>query len=238
VKPSYKQTEAGLIPQDWSLKPIGEVATTVASGKSLKNSKFGAYPVYGSTGIIGRCNHGDYSGIAVLIARVGANAGKLSVVEGEYGVTDNTIIVRIDSSCHMDYFWRQLEAKRLNSMVFGSGQPLITGTQIKSLTIPFPPTTSEQETIARTLNDVDALIRSFEQLITKKRHLKQGAMQELLTGKMRLMEFAKVSKRYKQTEIGRVPEDWDIKPLREDVVLLSGRHVLARNCAVNIVYLR
>ena len=151
--PGYKRTEVGVIPKDWILQDVGSFATTVASGRSHVNSEFGDYPVYGSTGIIGRSTHSDYSGRAVLIARVGANAGKLSVVDGEYGVTDNTIMVRIVSSVDLDYFWRQLEARRLNSMVFGSGQPLLTGTQIKSLAIPFPPTKAEQEAIAEALGD-------------------------------------------------------------------------------------
>ena len=54
---------------------------------------------------------------------------------------------------------------------------------------PFPPTKAEQEAIAEALSDADALIESLEQLLAKKRQLKQGAMQELLTGKKRLPGF-------------------------------------------------
>ena len=53
-----------------------------------------------------------------------------------------------------------------------------------------PPTRAEQEAIAEALSDADALIESLEQLLAKKRHLKQGAMQELLTGKKRLPGFS------------------------------------------------
>ena len=56
--------------------------------------------------------------------------------------------------------------------------------------IPFPPTLAEQEAIAEALSDADALIESLEQLIAKKRQVKQGAMQELLTGKRRLPGFS------------------------------------------------
>ena len=190
VKLGYKQTAVGVIPEDWEVKPIAGIATTVASGRSSLDSEFGDFPVYGSTGTIGRSLKGDYEGRAILIARVGANAGTLNVVDGEYGVTDNTIIVRISDSVLWSYVWRQLDAKGLNSMVFGSGQPLITGTQIKNLLIPFPPTKAEQEAIAEALSDADALIESLEQLLTKKRQIKKGAMQELLTGKRRLPGFS------------------------------------------------
>ncbi|MCP3955178.1 MAG: restriction endonuclease subunit S, partial [Desulfobacterales bacterium] len=56
--------------------------------------------------------------------------------------------------------------------------------------LPIPPTRAEQEAIAKALSDTDALIESFEQLIAKKRQIKQGAMQELLTGKRRLQGFS------------------------------------------------
>ena len=185
--PGYKKTEVGVIPEDWILQGVGSIATTVASGKSRVDSQFGNYPVHGSTGIIGRCTYYDYVGKAILVARVGANAGKLSVVDGEYGVTDNTIIVKTNSLVDMDYFWRQLEAKQLNTMVFGSGQPLITGTQIKSLIIPLPPTKAEQIAIAAILSDMDAEIAALEAKLDKTRQIKQGMMHNLLTGTIRLV---------------------------------------------------
>ena len=201
VKSEYKQTEVGAIPEDWEVKPIADIATTVASGRSSVDSEYGDFPVYGSTGTIGRSLKGDYEGRAILIARVGANAGTLNVVDGEYGVTDNTIIVRINDSVLWSYVWRQLDAKSLNSIVFGSGQPLITGTQIKNLLLPFPPTKAEQQAVAEVLCDGDALIKSLEQLIAKKRQIKQGAMQELLTGRKRLPGF---SEEWQITEIGGI----------------------------------
>jgi len=61
---------------------------------------------------------------------------------------------------------------------------------LRRIRLALPPTKAEQEAIAEALSDADALIESLEQLITKKRHLKQGAMQELLTGKKRLQGFS------------------------------------------------
>ena len=90
----------------------------------------------------------------------------------------------------------------------------INKTALGQLPIALPPTKAEQEAIAEALSDTDALIESLEQLIAKKRHLKQGAMQELLTGKKRLPGF-QVKSGYKQTEIGIIPEDWNVKLLPE-----------------------
>jgi type I restriction enzyme S subunit len=76
--------------------------------------------------------------------------------------------------------------------------------------------------VANALSDADALIESLEQLLTKKRHLKQGAMQELLTGKTRLAPFASLRPATKRTEAGTIPADWEVKPLREIAVTKTG----------------
>jgi len=188
LRPGYKQTDAGVIPVDWDVVALASLATTVASGKSDSGAGRGRYPVHGSTGVIGYTERPEYEGDSILAARVGANAGKLNLVSGRYGVTDNTIILRLSSSCCLPFFWRQLEAKRLNNLVFGSGQPLITGSQLKALPLSCPPV-AEQRAIAEVLSDVDALLGALDRLIAKKRDLKQAAMQQLLTGQTRLPGF-------------------------------------------------
>jgi len=190
VKPGFKQSENWVIPVNWEIQDIESLMLSVSSGRSLDKNKLGIYPVYGSTGILGYSDKYEYSGQAILIARVGANAGKVNVVHGQYGLTDNTIIVKLSAKVCFDYIRRQLEALNINRLVFGSGQPLVTGTQIRELTIPLPPTLAEQESIAEALNDADALIESLEQLIAKKHLIKQGVMQELLTGRRRLPGFS------------------------------------------------
>lgn len=68
--------------------------------------------------------------------------------------------------------------------------PHISPGDIRSFKVALPPTTAEQQQIGQALTDADALIDSLEQLLTKKRQIKQGAMQELLTGKRRLPGFS------------------------------------------------
>jgi type I restriction enzyme S subunit len=79
---------------------------------------------------------------------------------------------------------------QIERISFGSAQPQLTVGGINDLLIPLPRTLAEQETIAGALSDADAWIESLEQLIAKKRQIKQGAMQELLTGKRRLPGFS------------------------------------------------
>ena len=85
--------------------------------------------------------------------------------------------------------------------------------KLLEIAIPLPPTKSEQKAIAEALSDTDGLIESLEQLIAKKRHLKQGAMQELLTGKKRLPGFS---------------GEWEVKSLG-DLFSFSGGYSASRD---------
>ena len=177
----YKQTEVGLIPEDWDVNLLSNVVNNISSGKSNTSNESGDYILYGSTGKIGKKFYYDYKGTKILVARVGANAGNLYKVSGNYCVSDNTLMLSFNDDFDINYFFYYLNYFNLNKLVFGSGQPLITGGQLKVLQIPVPSTLTEQKAIATALSDVDALITSLEQTITKKKAIKQGAMQQLLT---------------------------------------------------------
>jgi len=182
----YKQTELGEIPEDWEVTRFGSIVDYVSSGKTSTKQNGGNIPLYGSTGLIGFSWQGEYKGKALLVARVGANAGSLNIVDGVYGVSDNTIIVKIDNKHDINFYEYQLIIKRLNRLVFGSGQPLITGTQLKELFI-VEPSYKEQKAIAQVLSDIDSDLSTIESKLQKTKSLKQGMMQELLTGKTRLL---------------------------------------------------
>lgn len=213
VPEGYKQTEVGVVPESWAIAKLGERSSFIGSGKT-NTKQSGNYPLYGSTGLIGSCPNPEYDGEAILVARVGANAGKLNFVNGKYGVSDNTIITRLKSDSNIHYFKYWLVRKNLNTLVFGSGQPLITGTQLKELLLPVPEM-SEQIAIANALSDTDALLSELEKLIAKKQAIKTATMQQLLTGRIRLPQFANhpdgSKKGYKQSELGEIPEDWEAK---------------------------
>jgi len=71
------------------------------------------------------------------------------------------------------------------------------------------------------LSDVDALVSALDQLIAKKRDLKQAAMQQLLTGHTRLPGFGPTAS-FKEHSFGSIPDDWDVKPLKS-VSTMNGR---------------
>ena len=157
---------------------LKEIVLSIASGITINHSSKGTYPVYGSTGIIGYTNSNDYSGERILIARVGANAGATNIVCGEYGVSDNTLVITVDSEYETKYIYYFLKHKKLNQFVFGSGQPLITGSLLKNISLYIPDRISQQH-IAEALSDVDDMISSLEKLIAKYKSIKTACLQQM-----------------------------------------------------------
>lgn len=202
IPEGYKKTEIGFIPDDWEVKKIKDISLSVSAGKSVTKGLSGKYKIYGSTGIIGSANRYDYVGKKILIARVGANAGTVNKVRGEYCVSDNTLMITLNNNVNYEYLFYQLKNFGLYRLIFGSGQPLITGGQIKEIFIQLPPV-EEQSIIATSLSDIDSLVTSLEKLIEKKKMIRQGVMQELLTGNRRLAGFSGEWNEVELSEIGK-----------------------------------
>lgn len=95
------------------------------NGKGIKLSQDGVFPIYGSTGIVGRTDKYLIDGINTLIARVG-NCGFTQYVSGRYWVTDNTIIATIKDDNLPKYGYYLLSTLNLSQYKIGSVQPLLT----------------------------------------------------------------------------------------------------------------
>ncbi|AFC26609.1 restriction endonuclease subunit S [Saprospira grandis] len=226
MKTEYKKTKLGLIPEDWELVKLGDVVNKISSGKTKTKSAEGKYPVYGSTGEIGKIGSSDYSGKRILVARVGANAGTLYQVDGSYGVSDNTLIVDVKPAAEINYVYNLLIKLRLTQMAFGSGQPLITGGQLKSLKIPLPPL-PEQVRIADCLSQWDRGIALLERLIAQKEEQKKGLMQQLLTGRQRLPGFAGEWERVKLGDVTKRVKRKNTE-LNDNVITISAQRGFVR----------
>ena len=163
--------------REWEGKPLGSVCSSISSGKN-KNEINSVYDLYGSTGVIGKTSSATFSGDFILAARVGANAGLLTRASGQFGVTDNTLVIFLNTSENIDFIYYSLDQIGLNKMVFGSGQPLITGKQLKNLGVNFP-APDEQRKIADCLSSLDALIATQSQKIDAIKSHKKGLMQQL-----------------------------------------------------------
>lgn len=153
--------------------------------------------VAGTLGIVGKIPD------ALDGANLTENANRISAIE-----CDRDFLLHVMLSPVVQNF---IESERTVG-----AQPKLALARIRKFSIPLPPSDIEQSAIATALDDMDALLAAQDALIAKKRAIKQGAMQELLTGKRRLPGFGETTN-FRTTEIGDVPEEWTVTKL-EDLV--------------------
>lgn len=217
IPQGYKQTELGIIPEDWEIVNLGNVAKvngrigfrgyTVAD---LVGAGQGAYTIGGKhiSNMHLDLSEAEYiswqkyyespeimvkSGDIVLAQR--GTLGKSALIANDIGpATINPSLVLINRiKCNNSYlaYWLQSEniVNHICSINSQTSIPMITQAQIEQIPVALPKDIAEQRAIAEALSDVDGLIAALDKKIAKKRLLKQGAMQQLLTGKKRLPSF-------------------------------------------------
>ncbi|WP_160012032.1 restriction endonuclease subunit S [Rhizobium sp. 18055] len=162
---------------DWNDGQLEALCVSVSSGKDQRKAD-GAFNLYGSTGIIGKTERPSYNAPHILVARVGANAGHLTRATGQFGVTDNTLVINLKPAVNMDFIFYYLENININKLIFGSGQPLITGTILKNLQIVVPDAL-EQQRIANCLISLDALIAAQTKKLDSLKSHRKGLRQQL-----------------------------------------------------------
>jgi len=239
VPAGYKQTEVGVIPEDWKVKRLGDLFT-FSGGYSASRDQLSTeghcYLHYGDihksskTYIDVRAEYQDIPKLAIPLKSVSASSllddGDVVFVdasEDDEGTSKHVVVVNkekkpfisglhtIVAKCNTDElaheyrcYCFQTPAIRQQFLFYAVGTKVsgISKTNIAKITLPVP-SVPEQTAIAEALSDADALIESLEQLLTKKRHLKQGAMQQLLTGKKRLPGFSGEWEVVNSSDIGR-----------------------------------
>ena len=213
----YKESEIGVIPVDWNVKKISDFSKPVRGGSprpagsplyfngdyipwltvaALTNISSSQLFVSETEGFLTQLGS-EYSRTlekdTLIIANSGATLGvaKLLAIKccANDGIAALNNFSREVDKAYVVYYINSITQKLREVVATGNGQPNLNTTLIGELRIPLPSTKSEQTAIATALSDTDALIENLEKLIAKKRNIKQGVMQELLTGKKRLAGF-------------------------------------------------
>lgn len=250
IPAGYKLSEAGIIPEDWEALPLGGICK-VQGGFAFKSEKFKktGVPILRISNIqsgyldvnevvyysVGEkipkqfeVNDGD-----ALIAMSGATTGKVGIYNengvaylnqrvGKFVLHGNADIRYIQHVVGSDLY-----KIALNNMLEQGAQPNISSSQLERIVIRKPTIEIEQKIIADVLSDTDKLIACLAQLIAKKQAIKTAAMQQLLTGRTRLPQFALrpdgTPKGYKTSELGQIPEDWEVVSLGDASQFINGR---------------
>lgn len=238
IPAGYKQTEVGAIPEDWELRQLKVISPSQSVGLVINPSTYvednGTVPMLvGSNIEPSRINWEQARRISSAsnkkIPASQLSAGDLVTVRvGEPGTTAvvpqeldgcncaSVMIVRKHKSFNSHWLCYVMNSRtglaQIENVQYGTAQKQFNISDAINFAYATPPL-PEQEAIVEALSDADTLIESLEQLLTKKRHLKQAAMQELLTGKNRLPGFS---------------GEWEVKRLG-DMFAFSGGYSASRD---------
>lgn len=248
VPVGYKQTEVGVIPEDWKEVSVAEILTEISMGpfgSDIKVSNFvpTGVPVLNGANVSTHKLKDNFSNFVTeekakalkkavasrgdIVVTHRGTIGQISYIPNnslfeKYVISQSQFRARFNSKTLpiwvVLYFLSPKGAQRLLEGKGHTGVPAIAQatTTFRKLKLPLPGI-KEQTAIANALSDVDALISELEKLIAKKQAIKTASMQQLLTGRTRLPQFAfredGTPKSYKQSELGEIPEDWEVIPL-------------------------
>lgn len=221
IPKGYKQTEIGVIPNDWDVIDASDACLKIQDGTHFspkvngsdflyitsKNIRFG----YMDLSSVSRISTAEHQAIYkrcdvrkgdLLLTKDGANTGNVAInkIDDEFSLLSSVAFLRFLPDVHnAAYFMQQILAvqgqRQIQDAMAGNAITRLTLGKIKRLRFSVPPSKQEEDAIARALSDADTLIEKTEKLIEKKKNIKQGAMQELLTGKRRLPGFKSVWKK-------------------------------------------
>jgi type I restriction enzyme S subunit len=213
VRPGYKQTDVGIIPDDWEVKRIRDlVSIPITDGPHLTpvflrdgipflsvNNLVGNKLDLRSLRFISPEDHKEFSKKCrprrgdILFGKA-ASVGQVAIIDTdlELNIWSPLALIRVGSGASARFIVFALQAggvrRQIALLTNSSSQGNIGMSDIGRIEVPLP-SVSEQAVIAEALSDVDALLDGLDRLIAKKRDVKQAAMQQLLTGRTRLPGF-------------------------------------------------
>ena len=227
VRPGCKLTEVGVIPEDWDVQQIIDTCGFIVPGRNKPNVFDGNIPWITTPDLTDggsvsesrlglRVSESEAKNIGSKIVPAGSI---LMSCVGELGLVayaENDIVINqqlhafIPSACIDGRFLSYAIKTRVDylyTVATKTALPYLNKDNCNSIKIPFP-RLQEQRAIAAALSDMDALISGLDQLIAKKRDIKQAAMQQLLTGQQRLPGFS---------------GEWEVKRLGDVASFLKGK---------------
>lgn len=204
----FKKTELGELPRDWEIKIIENISVKVGSGKTptggervykaqgkyfIRSQNVGwGNLILKDVAFIDEETHNTFSSTTIheydiLLNITGASIGRSAVASKRIAggnVNQHVCIIRANELNDPEYLNHFLLSnygqRQINAFQAGGNRQGLNFNQIKSIQIPLPPSKAEQISIAEALNNASSLISSLEKLITKKKAIKQGVMQQLL----------------------------------------------------------
>jgi len=235
----YKDTKIGRFPEEWDIVKISQIAKTSSGGTPNRkiHDYYNGNILWVKTGelkskyLIKTEEHITSKAIlessaklfpvgTLLIAMYGATIGKSSILKVDATCNQACCaIMSFPNSTINEYLYYILDYRinRLISLGDGGAQPNISQALIKLFEIPLP-SLHEQRKIAEILSTIDEAIEKTDRIIEETKQLKKGLMQRLFTEGIG-------HTRFKDTKIGRIPEEWEVKSLGEIGHFFKGKTI-------------
>jgi type I restriction enzyme S subunit len=221
----YKHTEVGVIPEDWSVIKLAQAVDFLdGMRRPIKSNEriAGDIPYYGASGIIDWVRDYIFDDELILLGEDGENILSRNlplafIVRGKSWINNHAHVMKPKEDFDIYFLTEFLESLDYSLLNSGTAQPKLNKQSCLNINV-VKPTLTEQKAIATALSDVDALISSLEKLIVKKKAIKQGAMQELLTpphkGGKRLPGFSGEWERVKVDKVINVARGGSPRPIQ------------------------
>ena len=210
-------TELGLFPKEWKVIRLEEVAK-IKYGKAKPKNK-GKIPVYGSGGIYDKVDKALVNYPTLIIGRKGS-AGRVWLAREPCWASDTTFFLEWKKELDVSFVYYYFLFNPLSGKHVKTTLPSIQVSELEQYKIPLPPL-PEQKAIAGVLKTIQDAIEATERVIAAAKELKKSLMRHLFTyGPVSVSERDRV--RLKQTEIGPIPEDWEVVRLGEVVDIENG----------------
>ena len=218
---------------DWEQRKLSNVVDSVDTGKSKfdKEGSSGEYPILGSTSVIGYDDEYDYEGDFILTARVGANAGSLYRHAGKVKISDNTVFIQ--ASQNIEFLYQLLTRFDIKKLSFGTGQPLVKASELKSLELMMPTNMKEQMRIGAYFNHLDHLITLHQRKCDEAKKLKKFMLQKMFPqngSRVPEIRFDGFTDDWEQRKLGDVFEEYSEKGHKElpALTIIQGGGTLKR----------
>lgn len=196
IPKGYKRTEIGIIPENWKILKAEQLMTIGTGSRNTEHkTEKGSYPFFVRSQTVEKIDGYNYDCEAVLTAGDGAGTGKVyHYINGKFDVHQRVYVMTDFQSIDGKFFFNYFKENFYDEVCKYTAKSTVDSVRkdmIAKMLIPIP-NLPEQKRIAEALSDIDELICNLEKLIAKKKDIKLGAMQELLTGKKRLKGFKDV----------------------------------------------